>query len=161
MITENEIELVRQEGLKVNNLLCFALYAASRMATDVYRPFLDEVGITYPQYLVMLLLWEQSPRSIKEIGQALYLDTGTLSPLLKRLEAKELIIRQRDSKDERLVNISLTPAGWSLKEQVKDLPVTLFCQLGLPLEEFGSLIERLHKLIDHANTLQSPDTTAK
>lgn len=153
-----EMELVRREGLKVNNLLCFALYAASRTATEVYRPYLDKLGITYPQYLVMLLLWEQAPRTIKEIGHSLYLDSGTLSPLLKRLEAKDLVKRQRDSKDERVVNISLTPAGYALKEQVQDLPLTLFCQVGLPLEEFGTLIERLHKLTDHITNLQNNET---
>src|SRR5437764_14569146 len=97
-----DLELIRQEGLKVDNMLCFALYAASRTAIEAYRPLLDKIGITYPQYLVMLLLWEQAPRTIKDIGTALYLDSGTLSPLLKRLEKKGLINRQRDTQDERL-----------------------------------------------------------
>lgn len=149
----NELELVKAEGLKLNNLLCFALYASSRAAIDVYRPYLDKIGITYPQYLVMILLWEQEPRTIKEIGSALYLDTGTLSPMLKRLEAKGLLKRQRDATDERLVNISLTPAGHALKEEVADLPATLFCQVGLPLEEFGPLIERLHQLLNRITVL--------
>jgi DNA-binding MarR family transcriptional regulator len=149
-----DLELVRQEGLKVDNLLCFALYAASRAAVDVYRPFLDKLEITYPQYLVMLLLWEQAPRTIKELGNVLYLDSGTLSPLLKRLEKRGLIKRQRDIQDERLVNISLTAEGRALKEQVRDLPETLFCQVGLPMEDFGSLIERLHNLTDRLKTVQ-------
>jgi MarR family transcriptional regulator, organic hydroperoxide resistance regulator len=149
-----DLEMVRQEGLKVDNLLCFALYAASRAAVDVYRPFLDKLEITYPQYLVMLLLWEQAPRTIKELGNVLYLDSGTLSPLLKRLEKRGLIIRQRDIQDERLVNISLTAEGRALKEQVRDLPETLFCQVGLPMEDFGSLIERLHSLTGQLKAVQ-------
>ena len=92
------------------------------------------------------LLWERAPRTVKEIGQALYLDSGTLSPLLKRLEKKGLITRQRDAGDERQVNIALTEAGWAMKEQVRDLPETLFCQIGWPIEDFASLIERLHGL---------------
>jgi MarR family transcriptional regulator, organic hydroperoxide resistance regulator len=149
-----DLELVRQEGLKVDNLLCFALYAASRAAVDVYRPFLDKLEITYPQYLVMLLLWEEAPRTIKELGNVLYLDSGTLSPLLKRLEKRGLIKRQRDIQDERLVNISLTAEGRALKEQARDLPETLFCQVGLPVEDFGSLIERLHSLTERLKTVQ-------
>lgn len=143
-----DLELIRQEGLKVDNMLCFALYAASRTAVDSYRPLLDKIGITYPQYLVMLLLWEQEPRTIKDIGTVLYLDSGTLSPLLKRLEKKGLLNRQRDTQDERLVNISLTAQGHALKEQVRDLPEILFCQIGWPVEEFGSLVERLHRLTE-------------
>ena len=150
-----DLEIVRQAEVKVDNMLCFALYAASRLAVESYRPLLDKVDITYPQYLVMLLLWEREPRTIKDIGSVLYLDSGTLSPLLKRLEKKGLINRQRDAQDERLVNISLTAAGFALKEQVKDLPEILFCQLGWPLEEFGSLIERLHRLTDRMAAVPS------
>ena len=149
-----ELELIRQEGLRVDNMLCFALYAASRTAVDSYRPLLDKIGITYPQYLVMLLLWEQAPRTIKDIGIALYLDSGTLSPLLKRLEKKGLLNRQRDTQDERLVNISLTAEGYALKEQVRDLPEILFSQVGWPVEEFGSLITKLHNLTERIASLQ-------
>lgn len=149
-----ELELIRQEGLKVDNMLCFALYAAARTAVESYRPVLDKLGITYPQYLVLLLLWEREPRTIKDIGTALYLDSGTLSPLLKRLEKKGLINRQRDTQDERLVNITLTPEGRAFKENIKHLPEMLFCQIGWPIEEFGSLIERLHSLTDRINSLQ-------
>ena len=141
-----DLELVRQEGAKIDNMLCFALYAASRMAVESYRPFLDKLDLTYPQYLTLLLLWERAPRTVKEIGLALYLDSGTLSPLLKRLEKKGLISRTRDTGDERQVNIGLTGAGWAIKEQVKTLPETLFCQIGWPIEDFASLVERLHSL---------------
>ena len=151
--TMTELELIRQEGLKVDNMLCFALYAAARTAVDAYRPRLDKLGITYQQYLVLLLLWQREPRTIKDIGAALYLDSGTLSPLLKRLEKKGLINRQRDTQDERLVNISLTPEGHAFKENIRDLPEVLFCQIGWPIEEFGSLIERLHNLTGRINSL--------
>ena len=143
-----DLELVRQADVKIDNMLCFALYAASRQAVESYRPLLDKLDLTYPQYLTLLLLWEREPRTIKEIGGILYLDSGTLSPLLKRLEKKGLIKRQRDAQDERLVNISLTGAGWAMQEQVKELPETLFCQIGWPIEEFASLVEKLHRLTD-------------
>jgi DNA-binding MarR family transcriptional regulator len=151
-----ELELVRQEGVKIDNMLCFALYAASRTAVDSYRPLLDKLDLTYPQYLTLLLLWEREPRTVKEIGHALYLDSGTLSPLLKRLEKKGFLCRQRDTQDERLVNISLTGAGRALKEQVKDLPEILFCQVGWPVQEFATLVERLHSLTERILATQ-PD----
>lgn len=147
-MTELEMEMVREVGVKIDNMLCFALYAASRTAVDSYRPQLDKFDLTYPQYLTLLLLWEREPRTIKEIGKVLYLDSGTLSPLLKRLEKKGLINRQRDSKDERVVNISLAEAGWAMKEQVKELEGMLFCKTNWPIEEFTSLIEKLHRLTD-------------
>lgn len=150
-----DLELVWQEGLKIDNMLCFALYAASRTAVESYRPLLDKLDLTYPQYLTLLLLWEREPRTVKEIGNALYLDSGTLSPLLKRLEKKGLLIRQRDTQDERLVNISLTEAGRALKEQVRDLPETLFCQIGWPVEDFNAIIQRLHCLTDRILTTRS------
>jgi DNA-binding MarR family transcriptional regulator len=150
-----DLELVRQADLKIDNMLCFALYAASRTAVESYRPLLDKLDLTYPQYLTLLLLWEREPRTVKEIGQALYLDSGTLSPLLKRMEKKGLITRQRDTGDERQVNIALTEAGWAMKEQVKELPETLFCQIGWPIEDFVSLIERLHGLTERILTAQS------
>lgn len=137
-------------------MLCFALYAASRSAVDAYRPLLDKLDLTYPQYLTLLLLWERAPRTVKEIGAALYLDSGTLSPLLKRLEKKGLIRRQRDTLDERLVNINLTDAGRALKEQVKEVSKVLFCQVGWPVEEFASLVEKLHRLTDRILATQ-PD----
>jgi DNA-binding MarR family transcriptional regulator len=149
-----DLELVRQEGLKIDNMLCFALYAASRMVVDSYRPFLDKLDLTYPQYLTLILLWEGEPRTVKEIGQALYLDSGTLSPLLKRLEKKGFISRQRDTGDERQVKVALTEAGRALKERVRDLPETLFCQIGWPIEDFASLVERLHSLTARILTTQ-------
>ena len=152
-----DLELVRQAGVKIDNMLCFALYAASRTAVDSYRPLLDKLDLTYPQYLTLLLLWEREPRTIKEIGNTLYLDSGTLSPLLKRLEKKGFLTRQRDTRDERVVNISLTGAGYDLKERVKELPEILFCQIGWPVQEFALLVERLHRLTERMLAAQ-PDS---
>ncbi|HEY0273050.1 MAG TPA: MarR family transcriptional regulator, partial [Chitinophaga sp.] len=103
------------QKLALEDHLCFTLYALSRQITCVYRPALDALDITYPQYLVLVLLWEQDGRSVKELGARLYLDSGTLTPLLKRLEDKKLLRRQRDSADERVVNVHLTPAGKALE----------------------------------------------
>src|SRR4051794_5484100 len=93
---------------RIDDMLCFALYATSRATLDIYRPLLDEMGLTYPQYLVMLILWERGACSVKDIGNLLHLDSGTLSPLLKRLEAAGFIKRRRRTDDERVVDISLT-----------------------------------------------------
>jgi DNA-binding MarR family transcriptional regulator len=99
------------ELLKLDNQLCFSIYACSREITSMYRPFLDELGITYPQYLVLLVLWEQHECTVKELGEHLYLDSGTLTPMLKRMEAADLIKRQRSHTDERKVFVHLTKKG--------------------------------------------------
>ena len=103
-------------------LLCFGLHAASRAMTAVYRPLLEEFGLTYTQYLVMLLLWEDEPRLVKELGRTLELDSGTLSPLLKRLEAAGLVRRERRAADEREVEVTLTPEGRALQERARHIP---------------------------------------
>lgn len=129
--------------------LCFALYEASRATIDIYRPFLDEIGITYPQYLVLLILWERGTCSVKEIGQLLHLDSGTLSPLLKRLEAAGFVHRQRRPTDERIVDISLSEQGLAIRERVAALPEKFRCaleQLDLSFEDYMSLFTGLKKL---------------
>ncbi len=130
----------------IETQLCFALYAASRATIDIYRPFLDELGITYPQYLVLLILWERGTCAVKDIGAILHLDSGTLSPLLKRLEAASFIKRQRRLKDERVVDISLTEAGQRLKQQAALLPEKFRCELDTSLEEYLTLITSLNTL---------------
>jgi DNA-binding MarR family transcriptional regulator len=135
-----------QETLKLENHLCFALYEASRATIDVYRPLLEELGITYPQYLVLLILWEKGKCSVKEIGMLLHLDSGTLSPLLKRLEAAGLILRQRRSADERIVDISLTDKGHMLKQRAASIPEKFSCELDLSVEDYLSLLTLLKKL---------------
>ncbi len=108
--------------LKLDNQLCFALYSTSLAMTRLYKPLLDELGLTYPQYLAMLVLWEQDGLMVSEIGERLYLDSGTLTPLLKRLEASGLIARIRAVEDERRVHITLTAAGRKLKGRAAKIP---------------------------------------
>ena len=102
-------------ALQLDNQLCFALYSASLAMTKLYKPLLDPLGLTYPQYLVMLVLWEHETLSVSELGERLFLDSGTLTPLLKRMEAADLVQRTRSARDERRVDITLTPAGRKLK----------------------------------------------
>ena len=127
-------------------LLCFGLHAASRAMTAVYRPLLEELGLTYPQYLVMLLLWEDEPRLVKELGQTLELDSGTLSPLLKRLEAAGLVRRERRATDERAVEVTLTPEGRSLQDRARHIPRAIERATNLSNEEIEDLRLRLSGL---------------
>ncbi len=136
--------------LKLDNQLCFALYATSRAVTSVYRPALDEMGLTYPQYLVMLVLWERQTASVGELGEHLYLDSGTLTPLLKRLEKHGLIIRSRGSGDERQVNISLTLAGARMKRRAGSIALSLKCKLQLPVDKVNALRHELNQLLKAA-----------
>jgi len=131
------------EALRLDRQLCFALYGAASRVTRLYRPLLDALGLTYPQYLAMLVLWEQSPRTVGALGDALDLDSSTLTPLLKRLEAGGLIGRARDPKDERRVIVTLTDTGLALRDQAATIPEKILCQLDLPLEELGALRDRL------------------
>jgi DNA-binding MarR family transcriptional regulator len=125
---------------------CFALYAASRAVTDTYRPLLGELGLTYPQYLVLLVLWESDARPVKEIGEALHLDYGTLSPLLKRLEANGLVTRARLPADERTVVISLTEQGRTMRTRAAAVPSAIGCALGLDDASRRELITTLRRL---------------
>lgn len=131
------------EILRLDNQLCFALYGAANRMTRLYRPILDALGLTYPQYLAMLVLWEQSPRTVGALGDALDLDSSTLTPLLKRLEAGGLVERRRDPDDERRVIVALTDKGQALREQAANVPEKLFCALNMPLEAVTTLRERL------------------
>lgn len=115
--------------LKLENQFCFPLYAVSRMITQKYKPLLDELGITYPQYLVLMVLWENDGVPVKELSEKLFLETNTLTPLLKRLEQKEIISRTRSKEDERNVIISLTSTGSSLKTKALAVPNQLITQL--------------------------------
>ncbi|MHC6591001.1 MarR family winged helix-turn-helix transcriptional regulator [Arthrobacter sp. C152] len=134
------------EAPRLDRQVCFALYSASRAATAVYRPVLDELGLTYPQYLVMLVLWENEPRGVKELGEELGLDSGTLSPLLKRLEALGLVERRRPAEDERRVAIHLTPAGRDLSGPARAIPQRLADAAGLSQDELEQLRTTLGKL---------------
>lgn len=132
--------------LRLDQQLCFALYSASLAMTKVYRPLLDELELTYPQYLVMLALWERDGASVGEIGEQLTLDSGTLTPLLKRLETAGWLQRQRSQGDERRVEVHLTDAGRALKEQARSLPTRIAATTGCSLDELRSLTQRLQDL---------------
>jgi len=118
------------ELLALDNQLCFALYSASLAMTKTYKPLLDKLGLTYPQYLVMLVLWERDDMLVKEIGERLFLDSGTLTPLLKRLQGAALIVRTRDQADERQVRITLSAKGKALQQQARDIPLQVLCASG-------------------------------
>lgn len=133
------------EELKLENQLCFSLYACSRAILRLYRPFLDEMNLTYPQYLVLLVLWEKQQSSVKELGELLELDSGTLTPMLKRMETAELIDRKRDKADERVVLVTITEKGTSIKEKAACVPQSLLNTSGMSVEE----ILALNKAIKH------------
>jgi DNA-binding MarR family transcriptional regulator len=134
--------------LKLSDQLCFSVYAVSRLITSQYQPILASLDLTYPQYLVMLLLWEHQTLSVKELGQQLLLDSGTLTPLLKRLEAKHLIRRQRSKEDERIVNIVLTTAGQQLQQQAADVPEQIACSMGFSEKEYKTLKPMMDRIIE-------------
>jgi DNA-binding MarR family transcriptional regulator len=137
--------------LPLDQQVCFALYTAGRAVTARYRPLLDELGITYPQYLVLLALWERDERTVKDLGTALRLDSSTLSPLLKRLEAAGLVLRERRTDDERSVTIRLTGTGSAMRARASAIPARLLCADGLDLHELADLRETLVRLTTALN----------
>ena len=134
------------DALRLDSQLCFALYAATRAMTQAYAPLLEPLGLTYPQYLVMLVLWEGCGVPVKHLGERLQLDSGTLTPLLKRLEAQGLVARRRDTDDERVVRIDLTAAGRALRRRAADVPRKLLCKMDLDLPELAQLRAQLNGL---------------
>ncbi|TCV97119.1 MarR family transcriptional regulator [Luteibacter rhizovicinus] len=132
--------------LRLDDQLCFALYAASRAMTATYRRLLEELGLTYPQYLAMLVLWERDSLTVGELGEQLLLDSGTLTPLLKRLESAGLVSRVRRPEDERSVLITLTDAGRALRDKANPIPDQLLCQTGMAPEDVIQLREELKTL---------------
>ncbi|MFJ8040433.1 MarR family winged helix-turn-helix transcriptional regulator [Kitasatospora sp. NPDC096147] len=139
-------ELPEEDFLRLDSQICFSLHAASRAFNGVYRVILKDLGITYPQYLVMLVLWEQGALPVKRIGEHLRLDSGTLSPLLKRLEAAGLIRRERSPEDERSVTVSLTEAGAVLRAKAVEVPRRILAATGLPVAELATLHAQLAKV---------------
>lgn len=137
------------ESLKLDNQLCFALYACSKEVTRVYKPVLDKFGITYTQYITLLVLWEQDNITVKELGNKLHLDSGTLTPLLKKLENMGLLQRTRDTEDERNVYIKLTEKGLNMKEDALEVPSKMFCSTGISMEEAVDLREKLKVLLNN------------
>ena len=132
--------------MQLDNQLCFALYSTSLAMTKVYKPLLEELGLTYPQYLAMLVLWERDGLMVSELGERLYLDSGTLTPLLKRLEASGYISRIRDAKDERRVNITLTSSGRKLKTRAAKIPGCILSASQCALPELVALTNEVQGL---------------
>lgn len=139
------------QQLKLENQICFPVYALSREIVSRYRPLLDQLDITYPQYLVLLILWEHQEQSVSQLGEKLYLDSGTLTPLLKRLEQKNLVIRSRSKEDERIVKIKLTPEGQSLQKKAASIPKQLFEDMKVPEEELKQLKTTIEKILTTLN----------
>lgn len=135
--------------LELDLQFCFALYSASHAMTKRYKPLLDSLGLTYPQYLVMLVLWQQDGILVKDIGSRLFLDSGTLTPLLKRLEANGLVTRNRDQHDERQVRILLSEAGRALRERAGVIPEQVLCASGEQLASLCLMRDNLARVRDH------------
>ena len=142
--------------LQLDNQLCFALYSASLAMTKVYKPLLDAIGLTYPQYLVMLVLWEKDGLMVSAIGDKLSLDSGTLTPLLKRLETSGLLTRLRDVEDERRVHISLTAAGRAMKAQAATIPGCILQASHCMLPELAALTQQVRVLRQHLANSAAP-----
>ena len=138
------------DPLALDRQVCFALAAASRSVIALYRPVLQPLGLTHPQYLVMLALWERSPRTVSDIGATLLLDPATLSPLLKRLEAAGLVSRARSVADERALDVQLTADGAALRSRAEEVPPQIIDRLGLPVAELERIRDDLTKLIEAA-----------
>jgi len=138
-----------KETMKLKNHLCFPLYACSRETIKLYKPLLDELDLTYTQYITMLVLWERKQVTVKELGTALYLDSGTLTPLLKKLEEKGLVNRRRSALDERNLLVSLTPAGAAMQERATHIPTTMEKCVNLNWEERVTLYRLLYKMLEY------------
>ncbi|MFE4972373.1 MarR family winged helix-turn-helix transcriptional regulator [Kitasatospora sp. NPDC056651] len=148
-----------EELLRLDQQICFSLNAASRAFGGVYRVLLRDLGLTYPQYLVMLVLWEEGELPVKRIGERLRLDSGTLSPLLKRLEAAGLVRRERSPEDERSVTVRLTTEGAALRERAGQVPRRLLTAAGLPVEDLAALrglLDRVTAALDAAEVEPAP-----
>ena len=145
--------------LGLDSKLCFVLYAASRAMTAAYGPLLQPLGLTYPQYLGMVVLWEADGVSVKAVGERLQLDSGTLTPLLKKLEARGLVTRARDEKDARVVRVKLTRTGRALERKARSIPSALACQLDITLPAVARLREELTALTQTLREANAASTT--
>jgi len=144
-----------REAMKLANQLCFPLYAAARNVTGLYTPWLKPLGLTYTQYIVFLVLWEQDGLSVTDIGERLMLDNGTLSPLLKKMEQAGYVERRRSRRDDRVVEITLTEAGRALQEKAKDVPAHVASCIDLPPEKARTLYLLLYELLDSQKTKEN------
>ena len=147
----NSMEVVmslnKYDALKLDNQLCFPLYAASREVIKRYRPYLDEIDITYTQYITMMVFWEKKEINVKELGKLLFLDSGTLTPVLKSLEAKGYVHRYRSKEDERVLMVEITDEGEALKEKAAEIPAKVGGCVALKPEESKQLYTLLHKVL--------------
>ncbi|MGY3619671.1 MarR family winged helix-turn-helix transcriptional regulator [Bradyrhizobium sp. USDA 10063] len=142
---------VADQPLRLDNQICFAIYSTAHAFNRVYKPLLDRLGLTYPQYLVMLVLWERDGVPVKDIGERLFLDSGTLTPLLKRLETAQLIKRTRGTEDERQVLIALTPQGQALKEKARAVPQSVLAAAACSIPELSAMRDEIVALRDRLN----------
>ena len=140
-----------EDRLTLDQQVCFSLTLADRRVVAVYRPFLEPLGLTHPQYLVMVALWEHAPLPMRELGRRLVLDSGTLSPLVRRLEAAGLVTREK-GRDERSLTVALTPAGTALRERARSVPGNVLRRLGMSDQRLAELHEALREVIDASNT---------
>ena len=150
------------EQLKLDNQLCFTLYAASRLITREYQPLLDKLGLTYPQYLVLMILWEVETSTVNEIAQKLILNTNTITPLLKRMEKQGIIIRARANDDERKVNVSLTDKGKNLQSAAAPIPLQLskgIVNETISIDDLLKLKEQLYTIINYLSDKKLPETS--
>ena len=138
----------KYEPLKLSKQLCFPLYACSREMIKLYKPWLDELGLTYTQYITMMVLWEHKSMTVKMLGQELYLDSGTLTPLLKKLEDKGLVTRRRSDRDERNLIVTITEQGEALKDAALHIPGEMTKCINLPREDIRDLYRMLHQLLE-------------
>ena len=143
--------IAADQMLRLDNQICFAVYSAAHAFNRFYKPLLERLGLTYPQYLVMLALWERDGVPLKDIGERLFLDSGTLTPLLKRLEAAQLIKRTRGTEDERQVMIALTPQGHALKEKARTVPSSLLQASACSVAELSAMKNEIVALRDRLN----------
>ena len=141
----------KYDCLRLGNQLCFPLYACSKEIVHRYKPMLDELDLTYTQYITMMVMWEHKSLNVKELGEYVYLDSGTLTPLLKKLEAKGYVKRTRCANDERCVNVEVTPEGLQLEEKALSVPGQMWCTLGLTPKEAETLKLLLTKVLDNKN----------
>ena len=147
--------------LKLDNQVCFRLYTASRLITQAYRPLLEPLGITYTCYITLLCLWEKDNVPVKELGSRLFLDSGTLTPLLKKMEAQGLVTRNRSGKDERTVYIQLTAEGKAMKKKCENIPQQMMCQNILDMKKAGPLLKTLHQIMENMSEHEAENQDAK
>lgn len=155
MADDSGVAEMPADPLSLDNQVCYALAVASRTVIGLYKPILQPLGLTHPQYLVMLALWERAPRSVKELSEALQLEPATLSPLLKRLESAGYLARERAPQDERMLRVELTDSGRALREHALTIPPRIVDRLGMSIAELEGLRDELHRLIDAATKPES------